>query len=128
MRKQVFVEEQGVSESVEVDEWDRPGAAQHVLIRDGGQPIATGRVRRFDDGTAKLQRIAVLPAGRGQGYGQRLVQAMEACAREAGYSRSLLDAQSHAEEFYQKLGYRTISPEPFLNEGIPHVRMVKELH
>lgn len=127
VRRAVFIVEQGVPESVEVDEWDALGAARHVLIREAGRAVATGRFRRYDDRTAKLQRIAVLQEGRGQGFGQRVVTALEACAKEEGYEAVILDAQCHAEGFYKRLGYRTVSPEPFLEEGILHVLMRKEL-
>jgi len=37
-----------------------------------------------------------------------------------------LHAQTHAEGFYKKLGYVTVSGE-FMDAGIPHVEMVKKL-
>jgi predicted GNAT family N-acyltransferase len=38
-----------------------------------------------------------------------------------------MDGQCQAEGFYNKLGYVTVSTEPFLDAGILHVRMQKEL-
>lgn len=127
VRRAVFIEEQGVPEALEIDEWDVIGGAQHLLVRQGGRAVACGRMRRYDDQTAKLQRIAVRQAGRGEGFGRRIVLGLEACAKEAGYKVAILDAQTQAEGFYKRLGYRTISTETFLDAGIPHVRMQKEL-
>ncbi|MNI91504.1 putative N-acetyltransferase YjcF [compost metagenome] len=60
---------------------------------------------------------------RGKAYGLKIVQAMEQDVKRRGYSRAVLDAQCTAEAFYQRLGYKTVSTEPFLDAGIWHVRM-----
>lgn len=127
LRIQVFVVEQGVPMEEELDEWDTPTACRHLLIREEGRVAATGRLRSYDEATAKLQRIAVRQDLRGKGYGKLVIEQLEAIARQDGFARAMLDAQCQAEEFYAKLGYRTLSPETFLDAGIPHVRMVKEL-
>lgn len=127
VRREVFIEEQAVPEELEIDEWDVIGGAQHLLVRQGGRAVACGRLRRYDERTAKLQRIAVRQEGRGQGLGRHVVLGLEALAREAGYTAAALDAQKHAEGFYKRLGYQTVSAETFLDAGIPHVKMKKEL-
>nr|WP_062492695.1 GNAT family N-acetyltransferase [Paenibacillus sp. 32O-W] len=127
IREEVFVKEQGVDPAIEIDRYDdSPLACVHMLLTVEGQPAATGRIIRYEERTAKLQRIAVLPEYRGIGAGRRLVEAMEEQAWRDGFRRIVLDAQCHAEPFYVKLGYRTVSDEPFLDAGIPHVRMTKE--
>lgn len=128
IRKAVFVQEQGVAEELEWDDLDRdPGASHHVLLTLNGLPIGTARWYAYDAQTAKLQRVAVLKPHRGIGAGQRLISAMEEDAREEGYAYAMLDSQCQAEAFYEKLGYRVISEEPFLDAGILHVRMKKKL-
>ncbi|WP_036746599.1 GNAT family N-acetyltransferase [Paenibacillus sp. UNC451MF] len=128
IRKEVFVQEQEVDESLEIDEFDEsPDSCYHVLVQQDDQPLATGRMRPYTDDTMKLQRIAVLKASRGTGAGKTVVLALEDEARRAGYAYTLLDAQCQAEVFYRKLGYVTISTETFLDAGIPHVRMKKTL-
>jgi predicted GNAT family N-acyltransferase len=128
IRKEVFVKEQQVPQDLEMDEYDEnPDACNHVLMTLDGRPVATGRWRFYDEETAKLQRVAVLKALRGTGLGKRLILEMEGHAREAGACYSMLDGQCHAEDFYRKLGYETISDEPFLDAGILHVRMRKKL-
>ncbi|MFE5323614.1 GNAT family N-acetyltransferase [Paenibacillus sp. NPDC056579] len=128
IRKEVFVHEQQVDESLEIDEFDdSPQACSHVLLQEDGLPVATGRMRPYKEDTMKLQRIAVRKPARGTGAGKAIVLALEEEARRIGYAYTLLDAQCQAEPFYIKLGYTTVSPETFLDAGIPHVRMKKQL-
>lgn len=128
IRKEVFVQEQQVPVDLEIDEFDiLDENAHHILIEVEGTQAATGRLIFYKDNAAKLQRIAVRKAYRGQGLGAVLIIALEELARELGLTKSVLDAQCHAEAFYQKLGYTTVSTEPFDDAGIPHVRMEKSL-
>ncbi|MCQ4086058.1 GNAT family N-acetyltransferase [Saccharibacillus sp. JS10] len=128
IRREVFIEEQQVPEELEIDEYDVIGSAtSHVLVTDSEQDMATGRLTKYPDGSAKMQRIAVRSAYRGTGLGRVLVQAMEQAATAIGCQRSVLDSQCHAEGFYRSLGYRTLPGEPFYDAGILHVRMEKDL-
>lgn len=128
IRMKVFVEEQQVPVEEELDDYDAsPHACHHVLLVDGEKPAATGRWKVCENGTAKLQRVAVLKEYRGGGTGRLLMEALEDSARQAGMKRAILDGQCHAEGFYNKLGYQTVSAAPFLDAGILHVRMQKEL-
>jgi len=127
VRMEVFVKEQQVPADLEVDEYDLSwDACRHFLLLDGSKPIAAGRYRMYDENTAKLQRIAVLSSYRGLGLGKQIIDVMEKDIREHGIGAIVLDAQTHAEPFYRKLGYVTVSEEPFLDAGIWHVRMKKE--
>jgi predicted GNAT family N-acyltransferase len=130
IRKKVFVEEQGVPPELETDEYDASpeAAGGHALIlSEDGAPAGTGRWIWYEGQHAKLQRIAVLRERRGQGLGKAIVMELERQALQAGAEYCLLDSQCHAESFYMELGYLTISEEPFLDAGMPHVRMQKKL-
>ncbi|EGG38294.1 GNAT family N-acetyltransferase [Paenibacillus sp. HGF5] len=128
IRKDVFVLEQKVPIDLEIDAYDRlESDAHHVLIKSEGQYAATGRITYYNKDSAKMQRIAVRKPFRSKGIGRVLMMALEAQARELKLQYSVLDAQVQAEAFYRKLGYETISDEPFDDAGIPHVRMKKEL-
>lgn len=128
VRMEVFVQEQGVAPEEEVDEYDAsPSACRHFLVTDGGEAVAAARWKTFEPGVAKLQRIAVRLPYRGRSIGRLIVSAMEQDAADRGYERVVLDAQCSAEPFYEKLGYTTISAEPFYDAGILHVRMSKAL-
>lgn len=125
IRRKVFIVEQGVSEEEEMDEHD--AHAEHVLVYNGDdeKPAGTGRMRVVD-GIAKMERICVLPSHRGLGLGQTVMEALEAAARNKGLSKAKLHSQTHAEQFYSKLGYETVSGI-FHEADIPHVAMVKKL-
>nr|WP_134159211.1 GNAT family N-acetyltransferase [Alicyclobacillus sacchari] len=131
IRRRVFVEEQQVPIEEEIDDQDAVGVGHHVYIEDeNGRPVATARYKPYGDvhgGTAKIQRVAVLRSYRKGGYGRAVMAAIEALALADGFNRAVLDAQCHAEGFYHKLGYCTVSDEPFYDAGILHVRMEKAL-
>ncbi|MGW8528402.1 MULTISPECIES: GNAT family N-acetyltransferase [Nocardiopsidaceae] len=124
IRGAVFVSEQQVP--VE-EEWDeRDTAAVHLLALADGVPVGTVRLVDQGDGTGLLGRLAVLPKGRGNGTGAALVRAAEERARERGFVRVELHAQTHALGFYARLGY-TAHGDEFLDAGIPHLHMVRDL-
>jgi predicted GNAT family N-acyltransferase len=128
VRKEVFVDEQKVPMDLEIDEFDvSVEACRHFIAEADGRVVGAARWREYVPGTAKLQRIAVRKPWRGRGVGRELVLSMERDAASLGFVRTLLDAQCSAEAFYKKLGYVTESTEPFLDAGIPHVRMSKLL-
>lgn len=126
IRKVVFVKEQQVAEEVEFDEFDVLGeACSHILVDYQQQSIATARFRVVD-GVGKLERICVLPTHRGLGIGKVIVNYLEDIAAEKDVPKVKLHGQTHAEKFYEKLGYKTTS-DVFMEDGIPHVIMEKEL-
>lgn len=126
IRKAVFVEEQGVPLQDEFDEFDTlNGQCEHLLAYYKERPVGVGRLR-FVDGFGKLERICILPTYRKVGLGKVIIQALEELAKEKGVSKVKLHGQTHAEGFYQKLGYET-SSAVFMEDGIPHILMTKEL-
>lgn len=125
VRKQVFVNEQGVPVELEIDEHEQD--SEHFVAYDGDQnPIGAGRLRPLNESEGKVERIAVINRARGTGVGFAIMMKIEALARKKGLKTLLLHAQDHAEAFYSRLGYETIS-EPFEEAGIMHVKMKKEL-
>jgi predicted GNAT family N-acyltransferase len=123
VRKQVFVEEQKVSAEEEYDEYDN--TATHVVLYDNDLPVGAGRMRELD-GYGKMERICVLASHRKGGAGRLIMKALEEKAVEQGLKKAKLHAQTHAEPFYKKLGYETVS-DVFMEADIPHVVMKKQL-
>ncbi|NHN34141.1 GNAT family N-acetyltransferase [Paenibacillus agricola] len=123
IRKVVFVEEQGVTEEEEYDEFEK--TSEHVLVYFEDRPVGTGRIRIVED-MAKLERICILKEYRKYGLGKKIMDALESIAKSRGLSKAKLHAQTHAKEFYSKIGYKTVS-DVFLEADIPHIAMVKEL-
>jgi len=126
IRKEVFVKEQGVPLEDEFDQFDTlNGLCEHILVHYNEQPVGTGRIR-FIDGVGKLERICILEPYRKFGLGKIIIKALEEIAEERGASQVKLHGQTQAEGFYKKLGYRT-SSNIFMEDGIPHLLMLKEL-
>ena len=123
IRLKVFVEEQGVPRENELDEYE--DLSEHLVLYEDNRPVATGRFRVVH-GDAKLQRICVLKEYRKLGLGKTVIESLESIAREKGCKTAILGAQIQAKEFYEKLGY-TQSSDLFMDEGIPHVEMTKQL-
>ena len=123
LRWTVFVEEQGVPPSLELDEHDRTDAVHALALLDG-VPCGAGRFVFLQPGLAKLQRMAVIDDVRGRGVGRALLAFLEGEARRRGAAAFTLGAQLHARAFYEKAGYTAQGPV-FDDAGLPHVRMDK---
>lgn len=123
VRKTVFIKEQNVPPEIEID--DKEEEAVHFIGYVNDKPAAASRLR-FVDQYGKLERICVLKEQRGNSYGKDLMEKMEKVIKDKGYSKAKLNSQTHAEGFYLSLGYQTVSEE-FIDAGIPHVTMVKQL-
>ncbi|ELZ82981.1 acetyltransferase [Haloferax elongans ATCC BAA-1513] len=127
VRKTVFVDEQGVDEELEWDEYDEPDAdAIHFVGYRDGEPVGAARLREAEAGVGKVERVAVLESVRGEGWGRRLMEALEIEAENQGFDKLVLHGQTSAEGFYHGLDYETTS-DVFDEAGIPHVKMAKEL-
>ncbi|SED88251.1 GNAT family N-acetyltransferase [Ruania alba] len=145
IRFEVFVTEQGVAESDELDDRDGEPGTVHLLavstgdgVRSPGGFEATedlGTARLLDDGgVAHVSRVAVRSAARGLGVGRALMEALEREALAAhaarapdGVVRVELSAQETAIAFYAALGYE-VGSERYTEAGIWHRDAVKLLH
>ena len=124
IRREVFVEEQGVPIDEEIDAHDP--ACTHFLALSAGEVAGTARLRVTGDGRVKAERVAVRRPFRGAGVGRALMRALEDEARALGRRELVLNAQLPVVAFYERLGYRAEGPE-FLEAGIPHRAMRKPL-
>ncbi len=123
LREEVFIIEQSVPVDRERDEHD--ATALHFLALVDAKPVGTARVVLKDNGTvAKIQRVAVCRSKRGMGIGKRLIAAIEEAPVLEGVDHFLLEAQTHALQFYARMGYHAYGEE-FMDAGIPHFRMKK---
>jgi len=139
VRRAVFVEGQGVAEERELDGKD--GTATHFLAREGDDVVGTARLRELGEsdrdafvepdavlgaGTpvGKVERVAVRESRRGEGWGRRLMEAVEREARRRGLPTLVLHGQTRVAGFYERLGYGTVS-DTFAEAGMPHVEMVR---
>lgn len=126
VRTKVFVDEQNVPPEEELDKYDEDGKTLHFIGYENDELIAASRLR-FVDSYGKLERICVLQEHRGSTHGTQMIMAMEEMIQEEGFTKSKLNSQTHAVVFYERLGYEVVSGE-FMDAGIPHVTMTKELY
>jgi predicted GNAT family N-acyltransferase len=119
VRRNVFVEEQGVAPELEYDGLD--AAAKHVIARVDDQVIGTARLVVEGD-VGRVGRMAVLKTYRGQGVGGALLNALLALAREQKLAGVYVHAQIQAVDFYGRFGFVAEGAQ-FDEAGIPHVKM-----
>jgi ribosomal protein S18 acetylase RimI-like enzyme len=89
-----------------------PRGALCVVVCDQ-RVVGCGALRTLAPGVAEMKRVYVQPSHRGLGLGHRLVQALEALARNRGDQRIVLDTLErleHANRLYEKYGYRVCEP------------------
>ena len=120
LRRVVFIEEQGVSEADELDEYD--ATAAHFLALDGDTPVGTARII-VDGSEGKIGRVCVLTSHRGTGLGAALIRAaLDHLRQVPGLRTARLGAQTYATGFYQRLGFAVIGSE-YPDAGILHIDM-----
>lgn len=74
----------------------------------------------------RLRQMAVLNDLQGKGIGRALMNFAENLARDRGYKIINMHARKNAAGFYEKMGYKIVSPE-FIEVTIPHYVMEKKL-
>jgi Acetyltransferase (GNAT) family. len=119
VRREVFIKEQCIDESLEWDEMDAQG--EHIVIYIDGKPVATGRLIVVD-GQYMLGRIAVLKEYRGRNLGRVLVENLMKRAFEKGAREIYIHAQTQVRKFYEKLGFEAYG-DTYEEAGIEHISM-----
>ncbi|MGG4497076.1 GNAT family N-acetyltransferase [Brevibacillus reuszeri] len=127
VRKAVFIVEQEVPADLEIDEHDKANSGTiHFVAYKDQLPVGASRLRTYAPGVGKIERVAVIKNERGTGLGREIMIAMEDKAKRQGFETLKLNAQTHAQRFYEKLGYETHG-DVFDEAGIEHIAMVKKL-
>jgi ribosomal protein S18 acetylase RimI-like enzyme len=76
-----------------------------------GLVVAMGALKRTHPQRAEIKRMRVAPSYQGRGYGQRILDELEARARALGYQILHLDTsvlQIPAQKLYEKNGFREV--------------------
>jgi YbgC/YbaW family acyl-CoA thioester hydrolase len=125
VRTEVFIDEQRIPADMEWDEADH--TAVHALARNRlGQALATARLLQPRPQVAQIGRMAVLRVLRGARVGRDTLGALMQAARARGDREVMLHAQTSAEGFYARAGYRPRG-DRFTEAGIEHVEMFTPL-
>ena len=127
IRKQCFVIEENVPESIELDEHDKPGSGyEHFLIFEDNIAVGTFRLHFNNDVVAVLQRFCILAEYRKKGYGKYAMDFVEGYCAGKGIKKIRFDAQCTALGFYEKCEYTVVS-DVFIEAGMKHVKMQKKI-
>ena len=117
LRRVVFIKEQNVAEHEDVDGKD--SNCTHVLAVSNGIPVGAARFQQLDS-FVKIQRVCVLKEQRGHRIGVKIIKfIIGQVSSSEGIAAIRLGAQTHALEFYHKLGFIECSEE-YLDAGILH--------
>lgn len=118
LRLDVFVVEQQCAYP-ELDGRDLDPGACWVWAQDGAEIVATLRILREPDGRARIGRVATTSAQRGRGLSRQI---LEEALSLIGEAETVLDAQAHLQDWYERFGFCRSGPD-FVEFGIRHVPM-----
>ena len=120
IRSEVFVVEQDcVYQDLDYDDQ----ASLHLWLCDGDKIVALCRVCPAGTHMEEVSIGRVITTERGKGYGKKIMLEGIAAAREHFQAKVIeIEAQEYAKAFYEQVGFRQ-SSDPFILDGIPHIRM-----
>ncbi len=128
LRVDVFVVEQQCAYP-ELDEHDRHSETRHLAGRDESrQLVAYARIlpAGLSFPEVSLGRFVVRKDARGQGIGHQLLsEALKEIQTSWPGSAIRISAQDYLQKFYEQYGFTPFS-EMYLEDGIPHIEMVKK--
>lgn len=86
---------------------------KHVVAAyEGGEPVACGAFKQYDENTVEIKRMFTAAAVRGQGIAVLVLDELEAWAAAEGYTNAILETgyrQPYAIRLYEKQGYAVIA-------------------
>ena len=130
LRIKVFVEEQKVPMELEFDEKDNSENTVHIGFFDNNKLIGVARLIDLDKDVIHIGRVVIDKEYRGQGIGRELIIGCENIAQQILKRKIIIElsAQIQAENFYKSLGYNRVNDIIYLDAGIEHVDMMKEIN
>ena len=130
LRIKVFVEEQNVPMELELDEKDNSENTVHIGFFDNNKLIGAARLIDLDKDVIHIGRVAIDKEYRGRGIGRELINGCENIAQQILKRKIIIElsSQIQAEKFYESLGYNRVNDKIYLDAGIEHVDMRKEIN
>jgi DNA-binding MarR family transcriptional regulator/GNAT superfamily N-acetyltransferase len=101
------------------DEEITPPAGYFVVARLEGCPVGCGALKRTKKTNGEIKRMWTAPSARGQGVARRVLQTLEAIARDVGLKQLRLETNrtlKEAQALYRQEGYQEVAPfndEPY---------------
>ena len=123
LRSQVFVVEQNCIYQ-DLDDIDK--ISYHLFIKGNNDMIkAYLRIFEKDKDIAQIGRVVTDEKERKKGYATKLMEkGIQLIKNEMKKNKVYLEGQFYCKDLYLKLGFEIISDE-FLEDGIPHYKMIK---
>ena len=95
------------------DQFNGSDDIPYVLVgEEKGEAIACGALKPYDPTTLEVKRMYTAEGHRGRGVAVRLLEELEAWARELGYLRLILETgkrQTAAVRLYEKYGFERMA-------------------
>ena len=126
LRSEVFVVEQDCVYQ-DIDNKDRN--AIHLYYKENDQIVAYTRIFKAGDYYENpcIGRVVVSKKNRGNDLGKKImIDSMEYIKQNIKGEKIELSAQKYLDKFYKDLGFYKIG-EDYLEDGIPHQRMIFDL-
>jgi predicted GNAT family N-acyltransferase len=98
----------------------------HLVGIDRNNVVACLVLSEITKKELKMRQVAVKELLQGKGIGKKIVAFAEKEAKKFGYTSFILNARKSAVPFYLSMGYQ-IHGEEFLEVGIPHFKMKKDI-
>ncbi len=120
VRSEVFVVEQNcVYQDLDGDDQK----AIHLWLSEADAVVAMARVCPAGTHMQEISIGRVITTVRGKGYGKQIMlHAIDAAIEHFGARLIGIEAQQYARGFYERVGFKQ-SSQPFMLDGIPHIRM-----
>ena len=130
LRIKVFVKEQNVPIELELDDKDHSENTVHIGYFHDDNLIGVARLIDMDKDVIHIGRVVIDKEYRGQGIGRELIIGCENIAQQILKRKIIIElsAQIQSENFYKSLGYNRVNNKIYLDAGIEHVDMRKEIN
>lgn len=120
VRSEVFVVEQNcVYQDMDYDDQK----SIHLWLTANNKVVALARVCPAGTHMKEISIGRVITTERGKGYGRQIMlHAIDAAVEYFDAKLIDIEAQVYAKGFYERVGFHP-SSEPFILDGIPHIKM-----
>ena len=127
LRSEVFVVEQ---DCVYQDLDNKDQISVHIFIKEKNEIVAYTRIFKSGDyyKNPSIGRVVVSKKNRGKELGKKImISSIDYIQENLKGDKIELSAQKYLDKFYKDLGFYKIG-EDYLEDGIPHQRMIKEIN
>jgi len=94
------------------NQFNHIAALEHVVLVYADEiAVGCGAIKKFDELCMEVKRMYLSPENRGTGIAQKMLNELEAWAKELGYKKCVLETgkrQIEAVKFYHKCKYKVI--------------------